>query len=329
MKKLLVICGPTATGKTKLAISLAKKFNGEVVSADSKQVYKGMNIGTGKGLPINPKPKTQNSKPGTFYEIEGVKIWGYDLVDPKKEFSVAQYTHFADKIITRIQNENKLPILVGGTGLYIKAVVDGIGTIDIPRNADLRKSLADKTAAELFETLAQVDSIKAGGMNLSDRANSRRLVRAVEIAQWRSGREDRDREEHMSKDSNSLSQPSILLVGLTALKDELNRRIEERVDSRLKKGIENEIRSLLRSGVTWDDQSMSSLGYREWKEYFKSLSTRRQIRKTAIEEWKKDEKRYAKRQMTWFKKDGRIHWFDVSSPGWQSKVERLVKKWHN
>jgi tRNA dimethylallyltransferase len=132
--KLLVICGPTSTGKTILAISLAKKFNGEIVSADSRQVYKGLDIGTGKDLPKNAKIKYLWMKKFGFYEIKGIKIWGYDLADPRHSFSVSQYLRFAERVISDISKRGKLPILVGGTGLYIKGVVDGIPTAEIPKN---------------------------------------------------------------------------------------------------------------------------------------------------------------------------------------------------
>ena len=132
MKKLLVICGPTASGKTSLAIYLAKVSVGEIISADSRQVYKRMDIGTGKDLPVNfnnevdysfqtPNIKLEKQDIG-FYEIEGVKIWGYDLVDPNKEFSVSQYIKIANKVIENIWDQKKLPILAGGTGIYIKVV---------------------------------------------------------------------------------------------------------------------------------------------------------------------------------------------------------------
>ena len=182
MRKLLVICGPTACGKTSLALGLAKKFGGEVVSADSRQVYKGMDIGTGKDLPKNSKFEIRNSKLGGSYIVAGVPIWGYDIADSKKGFNVAQYTKITRTIIENIFVRGKLPILVGGTGLYIKGAVDGIATAEVRPNVKLRKSLFEKSPEELFEILAQVDAIKAGSLNSSDRRNPRRLIRAIEVA---------------------------------------------------------------------------------------------------------------------------------------------------
>ena len=140
MHQLLLICGPTATGKTHLALDLAKKFNGELISADSRQVYKGLDIGTGKDLPVNSKFQMENDKLG-FYSINGVKVWGYDLVEPKREFSVAQYIKIANDIIKNIWERGKLPILIGGTGFYIQGIVDGIPRAQIPINNKLRNLL--------------------------------------------------------------------------------------------------------------------------------------------------------------------------------------------
>src|SRR4030043_1021657 len=188
MKKLLVICGPTATGKTSLALSLARKFNGESVSADSRQVYKGMDIGTGKDLPKNSKFQISKSKMGFknlnlgFYTLSGVRLWGYDLVEPTQDFSVAHYIKIAQKIIENIHKRGKLPILVGGAGLYIKGVVDGIDTADIKRNIKVRKDLEGKTNCDLYALLLNVDIERALRMNESDRKNPRRLVRAIEIS---------------------------------------------------------------------------------------------------------------------------------------------------
>ena len=173
MQKLLVICGPTSVGKTSLAIRLAKKFNGEIVSADSRQVYKKMDIGTGKDLPANSKLQTLNSKLG-FYLIQSIKLWGYDLVEANEEFNVSEYLNIAKTVITDIQKRGKLPILVGGSGFYIKGVIDGIPTVNIPANKELRNKLESMTAPDLFEKLAELSAERAGSMNSSDKKNPRR-----------------------------------------------------------------------------------------------------------------------------------------------------------
>jgi len=322
MKQLLVVCGPTATGKTSLALHLSKVFNGEIVSADSRQVYKGMNIGTGKDLPRNVKNQMSNVKSDgkkiCFYEINGIKIWGYDLVDPKEEFSVAQYIKIARNIIDDIWKRGKLPILVGGTGLYIKGVVDGIPTATIPKNEKLRRSLKEKAPEELFEILAVSDPVKAASMNASDRKNPRRLVRAIEIAKFK-----------LSGKSTTMIRPNeaernISFIGLTAPKEILFERIEARVNRRIKSGLEGEIKDLISQGVSWTNHSMNTLGYREWKDYFRGKKSKNEV----IQEWIKDEKNYAKRQITWFKKDKRINWFDVSEEKWQERVEEYIRKWY-
>ena len=310
IKKLLVICGPTAIGKTALALSLAKKLvfgpgttgsGSELISADSRQVYKGMDIGTGKDLPPNTKYKILNTKLGGYYKVSGVRIWGYDLVDPKEEFSVALYVKVANKIIDEIWKQGKLPILVGGTGLYIKGVIDGIETVGVKKSLRLRKSLEGKNIEELYGILAQLDPVKAASLNRSDRKNPRRLVRAIEIAQSKIVK--------VKKESKAV------------IHDE---KIEKRVDRSLSDGFESEVQKLLNAGVSWSIQSMSSLGYRQMRDYFKGKASKDE----AIKRWKSEEKKYAKRQMTWFKRDKRINWFDVEKGGWEQSVEKLVKRWY-
>ncbi|MBI2066344.1 tRNA (adenosine(37)-N6)-dimethylallyltransferase MiaA [Candidatus Woesebacteria bacterium] len=312
MQKLLVICGPTATGKTGLALALAKSLGGEIISADSRQVYQKMDIGTGKDLPRNAK------KIGGYYLINAVPVWGYDLVDPKENFSVANYVHFARKTINEVARR-KLPILVGGTGLYIQGVVDGIPTAFVPKNQALRKNLIGKSPSELFEILAQQDPIKAASLNASDKKNPRRLIRAVEIAQWK------------LKTPGGFSQTptptdySTLFIGLTAPKEYLFKKIDRRVEARVDVGIEKEIKKLIAAGISWDDQAMSSLGYRQWRGFFEGTKNKNET----ISAWKKEEKKYAKRQITWFKRDRRIKWFDVSKPHWSDNLEKLAKKWYS
>lgn len=318
MNKLLVICGPTATGKTRLGVHLAKKINGEIISADSRQVYKGLNIGTGKDLPKGAKIKHLWMKKFGYYEVDGVKIWGYDLADPRHSFNVSQYLRFTERIIPDIIKRGKTPILVGGTGLYIKGVIDGIPTAEIPKNSKLRKSLEEKSASGLFENLAQIDSIKSAAMNSSDRKNPRRLIRAIEVATWKI---THSRIETYKKPTIY----DILQIGLTANEKHLFNKIENRVSERFKEKLKDEIASLLKSHVHWNMQSMSSMGYGEWRGFFEGNKSEVEV----IEIWKGEEKKYVKRQMVWFKKDKRIRWFDVTDPNYPVNVEKIVLMWHN
>jgi tRNA dimethylallyltransferase len=317
MEKLLVICGPTATGKTSLGINLARKFNGEIISSDSRQVYKWLDIGTGKDLPLGVRIKYPWFSKYGYYEIDQVKIWGYDLIDPRREFSVSHYVKFAEGAIKDILKRGKLPIIVGGTGHYIKAVIDGIPTIEIPRNSNLRKDLEKRTATQLYELLAQLDTIRAGEMNSSDKMNPRRLIRAIEVATWRVSNVKKS--EKIKKDFD------VLWIGLTAGKELLNKNIEKRVNDRIKKGIKEEIENLLKKGVKWNTQAMQSMGYREWKDFFDGKKTATEVAKI----WETDEQKYVKRQMTWFKKEKRVNWFDVNSKDYLKKVEKMAEKWHN
>ena len=320
-EKLLIICGPTATGKTTLAIDVAKDLGGEIVSTDSQQVYEGMDIGTGKDIPKGAKFNKVGKDIGGYYAIDGVNIWGYDLVSPKENFSVADYVPTARKIIKRVWDKNKLPILVGGTGLYIQGVVDGIRTVSVPRSESLRKNLEERGVDELFEQLAQLDPIKAASLNTSDRKNPRRLVRAIEIAQW----EVKGKKKKQRSGAKPLKgEVNTKFIGLKGKRDKLCQRIEERVEKRVDQGIKEEIDELLQKGVTWEHQSMDSLGYKHWKDYFEGVKKESEV----IAEWTKDECQYAKRQITWFKKDKRIKWFDIFSKKYPENVEKTVKKWY-
>jgi tRNA dimethylallyltransferase len=345
MKKLLVICGPTATGKTRLALCLAKKFNGELISADSRQVYKKLDIGTGKDIPksfeIRNLPACRQGRDLEFkdfkvsYYTNGkIRLWGYGLVEPTEEFSVGQFMKIANVIIDDIEKRGKLPILVGGTGLYIQGVVDGISTASIPKNIKLRKSLKKKSAEELFDQLSKIAPVKAASLNSSDKKNPRRLIRAIEIAQFKA------ENEALPKYQPNINKRDVLLIGLTAPKKILDEKIARRIEKRIKQGIENEIKNLLKQGIDFDNQSMNALGYKQWAQYKsyllpnttcsrrKSDYTGQAIRKKVIKNWKQAEKQYAKRQITWFRKNKKINWFDISKKDWQESVEELTEKWY-
>jgi len=296
MQKLLVICGPTSTGKTRLAIGLAKKYNGEIISADSRQVYRGMDIGTGK-----------------LFSAE-VTIWGYDIADPNESFSVSNFLRFAEEKIQEVSSRGKLPILVGGTGFYIKAVIDGVPTADVPVDSELREELSLKNADELLRILTKLDLQKAQSFNESDRANPRRLIRAIEVAQ--------SIKPVTPDHSNSYN---VCMIGLTASADVLYQRVENSILKRVELGVFNEVETILSRGINWEDQSMSSLGYRQLRDVFKKVKTKDE----AIEEWIAAEKKYVKRQLTWFKKDTRITWFEITSPKFESQVEEFIETWDN
>lgn len=318
MKKIIIICGPTATGKTKLGISLAKKINGEIISADSRQVYKKMDIGTGKDLPRGSRLEFDKSGLG-YYLIDGIKLYGYDLVESDGEFSVSRYLKFAKQAINQIEKSHKTPIIVGGTGLYIKGVVDGIPTAEIPRNEELRDMLFKKSADELYESLSQTDPLKAASLNSSDKKNPRRLIRAVEIAQYLL--------DHPvpAKTLLAAKNHEVLFVGLQAPWPYLESKINARVDDRINSGFADEVHKLLLAGVDWNNQSMMSMGYRQWRDFIEGAVDL----ETVISEWKKEERKYAHRQMIWWKKDTRVNWFDVSNPEYQKKVENMIEMWNN
>lgn len=326
MNKLLVICGPTASGKTSLGIKLAQKFNGEIISADSRQVYQYLDIGTGKDLPQKAIFKTVDSRLQVpdfvlgYYLFEKIPVWLLDVAKPNQEFNVAHYTELAWRTIKDIWLRKKLPILIGGTGFYIKAVVDGIGTLGIPPNRELRWHLRNSPARKLFNFLSRLDPEKAVLMNISDRQNPRRLIRAIEIAQKLKA-PDLWLPTKIAKVSTNT-----LLLGLTAPYTHVYQKIDQRVDERIKQRFEDEIKKLLKMDYRWDNSVLGlTIGYKEWQPYFEGKSSKDKV----IETWKFSEHAYVRRQITWFKKDKRINWFDIRQKSWQDRVEKLVGKWYS
>lgn len=324
MNKLLVICGPTATGKTSLSVSLAKKFNGELVSADSRQVYIGMDLATGKDIPVNskyvyPVREIRNPKLGGFYLFDSVPAWMIDAVKPNQEFSVSDYVDLSSKIIEDIESRNKLPIIVGGTGFYIKALIDGVDTLGIPPDWELRKQLETKPVKELFEMLSRLNSEKSASMNSSDKQNPRRLIRAIEVSLNKSNL------THQNPASHFALPTSCLFIGLSADYKFLYNRVDKRIEEQVKLGAEEEIKKLIDSGYTWDLPAMTAMGYGVWKPYFENKETKEQV----IEKWKFSEHAYVRRQMTWFKKDVRIKWFDITKQNYQAEIEHTVNEWYN
>lgn len=276
-KKLIVILGPTASGKTDLSIKLAKEFKGEIVSADSRQVYKEMDIGSAK---ITKK------------EMKGVPHYLLDVVPPKRKFTVAQYKKLALKTIKMIIKEGKIPILCGGTGLYISAIVDNLKLPKVPPNNKLREKLEKKSLKELFEIYRKLDP---KGSQYIDKQNKRRLVRAIEVSKI-TGRpfwEQREKGKPMF---------DVLQIGIKLNQNLLKEKIKKRTEKLLKIGLEKEVKKLVKK-YGWSP-ALNSIGYYEWKEYLKGQKTKKQVKKEII----LHTLQYTKKQMTWFKKDKRIHW---------------------
>ncbi len=325
MEKLLIICGLTATGKTSLGIALAKRFNGEIVSADSRQVYRTLDIISGKELPkgsrgqvsgITLTIRKKEYRLG-IHTIDTVPVWLYDVVEPHESFSVAQYKKLAARAIADIRTRGKLPIVVGGTGLYIRGIAAPFDTIDIPQNEKLRRRLSSVRTPGLQRELQRTDTRKWESMKVSDRANPRRLIRAIEVGLWR--------QEHTGEQKRQ-QQPlvDVLWVGLREPMAMLTLKISARVRSRWHSGAVEEARSILRHVGSPLLQSATALGIDPLRKYLAGQLTEEQ----ASEAWVKEEVRYAKRQMTWFRKEERIRWYDTREKDFVKGIEQVVREWY-
>lgn len=316
MEKLLVICGPTGTGKTDTAIALAKKFNGELVSADSRQVYIEMDIGTGKEIQ-KPEIRNQRSelrikKENGKWIVNDIPIHLYDVKKPDERFSLAEYQQLALERIKDIHSRGKLPILVGGTGLYIQAVTEGLKIPKVAPNQELRDKLEDETVENLLVELEKVDP---DYFQKVDKNNKRRVVRALEVYHQTG--------EAFSSLQKKYKVPfETLKIGLTSDREELYKRNDLRVDKWFDIGFVDEVKNLLET-YSVELPAMSSLGYRQVAMYIKgSLGSAE-----AKQRIKFDYHGYIRRQLTWFKRDPSIYWFDISIKNYGDEVAELVSEW--
>ena len=269
--KLVVILGPTSAGKTGLAVKLAKEFNGEIISADSRQVYKDMDIGTGKDLA----------------EYGRLPYHLIDVASPKSQFSLAKYQKLAYKAIDNIIKRGKIPFLVGGTGLYLQSIIDGYVLNKNKPDLKLRKKLSNKTIKQLQYQIKKLN-IK---LNDSDFNNKRRLIRIIE----------------KSKPNKQLKKPKYdcLQMGLTFKKEKLDKRIDQRLLHRLEKeNMVGEVKKLHKNGVSWKRLDEFGLEYRFIAKYLQKKLTYNEM----VEKLETASHQFAKKQMTWFKRDKRINW---------------------
>lgn len=278
LPKVLVILGPTATGKSDIAVKIALKYRGEVISADSRQVYKGLDIGTGKI---------------TKEEMRGIHHWLLDVINPQKTFSVADYKKLAEEKIKTILKRSKLPIIVGGTGFYIQSIVDDLILPEVPADNILRNELSTKSLEELTAILKKLDPERAKTIDIKNKV---RLIRAIEIA------ETLGKVPAVKKVE---SKYDFIQIGLTLSPEEIREKIKKRLVSRVKKGMIEEAEKLHQKGLSFERMRELGLEYR----YLADLLEKRISKKEFMEKLETAIYQYSKRQMTWFKRDKNIIWF--------------------
>ncbi len=276
LPKLVVIVGPTACGKTGMSIELAKSFGGEIVSADSRQVYRHMDIGTAKVLDTN-----------------GIPHHLIDIIEPNETYTVSQFREAVIKLVPEIVSRGRVPFLVGGTAMYIFSLLDNWTIPKVAPNDSLREGLEGKSLGELQERLSVLDP---DALQIVDMKNKRRVIRALEVTIG-SGQTF----SSLRKKGEPLFET--LLIGVDVPREELHRRIDERIDKMIQAGLVSEVQDLVKK-YGWGVPGMNGIGYRQFKEYAEGAEKL----EVAIERLKHDTRDYAKRQMTWFKRDERIAW---------------------
>lgn len=309
MNKVLLISGPTGTGKTVLSIDLAKKFKGELISADSRQIYRGLNIGTNK-FP-GEKNKWLFKKSSNCWTYDKVPVYLYDVIAPSEKFSAYDFVVNAQKIITGIWTRDKLPIVVGGTGFYQKSLVYPFETIGIPPDYKLRAELEKLSTSELFERLEYINPLKAESI---DSKNRRRLIRAIEVTLTRVNANEGF--EKISFD--------YLWVGLKAPREVLIRNSFVWIEKILNEGILQEVLSLINAGYR-AAPVLNTIIYKPTVDYLDGIL----LFDEYVYRLKKDVKNYIKRQLTWFNKQAEIIWFDITSPTYKMELEKKVASWLN
>lgn len=284
---LVVVVGPTAVGKSKLAVKIGQRLDGEIVSADSMQVYRYMDIGTAKI---------------TLEEQEGIRHHLINIVDPGEPFNVAKYKRMAEAVISDIHSHGKLPIMVGGTGLYVKAVVDGLDVAGYGADQELRARLHNlaetKGTGFLYDALMEIDPETALRLHRND---LRRIIRALEVYYTTGTPISQQQRAWENPDPEYL----LVMVGLIMNRTKLYQRINDRVDKMIEDGLVHEVRNLMEQGYLTESSAAQALGYKEIVEYLVGKCSFEE----AVFKLKQSTRRYAKRQLTWFRKDSRITWF--------------------
>ncbi len=291
MKQVIVIAGPTASGKTALSVEVASLLNTEIVSADSMQIYQHMNIGTAK--------VSEEEKRGIVHHM-------IDIASPFENYNVSQYVQDASACVDAIHKKGKIPVIAGGTGLYINSLIYGYDLAPIPGDEAVRQELTDlyeeKGGEYLLEELRKIDPKTAARLHPN---NARRLIRALEV--YRICGTTISQQEERTK--NAPKPYDIHFFVLNTERDLLYRRINQRVDRMLEKGLMEEVKQLLNMGVPKTNTAMQAIGYKEIIEYLDGYLTFDE----AIEKLKQESRRYAKRQLTWFRRNEEAVWLEATS----------------
>ena len=297
--KLISIIGPTASGKTALSIEIAKKFNGEIISADSMQIYKEMNIATAKP---------------TVEEMDGVPHHLMDFLDPTEEYSVAQFVEEARNIISDISSRGKIPVIAGGTGLYVSSLLNNVQFSNASIDEKLRADLMSKPTDDLLNTLFKVD--RESYEKLSIEKNYKRIARALEIY-YLTGKP----KSVLDREALSVESPYLpIKLGLkAAYREYLYQRINKRVDLMVENGLLDEAKIILKKNLS--STASKAIGYKEFIPYFEKQMSLEECKETL----KRETRRYAKRQLTWFKKDKEIYWLNIDELSNKEIINKAVE----
>ncbi len=287
---LIMIVGPTACGKTAVSVEVAKRIGTEIISADSVQVYRGMDIGSAK--------VTEEEKQGIVHHLIDVM----DINSPK--YSVAVFKQLAQEAIRDISSRGMIPVVVGGTGLYVNALTYPLDFTDTGSDENIRKELDALSTEELYDMLKQIDIISYNKLHKNDR---KRVSRAIEVYKI-TGKTISSYGNDFSNELNKEIPYDVIMIGLTMPREMMYDRINKRVDIMVEQGLVDEVKGILEMGYDRELPALQAIGYKELFPYFDGLCSL----DDAISHIKQETRRFAKRQVTWFKRDERINWFDVS-----------------
>jgi len=308
LQPLIIIVGPTAVGKSSLGVELALSLGGEIISGDSVQVYRGLNVGSAKL---------------STAERKGIPHHLVDILDPDEPFTVADFQRLAQNLINDIKARNKVPIIVGGTGLYIRSILDDFS---FPQEgaAEIKKKwlafVREAGQAELYLRLKQCDPLSAQKLHPNDTA---RIIRALEVFEL-TGKPLSQQRAYGEKEYGDLDK-TIIYLGLTAPREIIYERINNRCEYMVKYGIIEEVSAILNQGYSPSLKPLQSIGYRHTVQYLRGLTTREEMLRLL----KRDTRRFAKRQLTWFRRDPRLKWYDITKDTFAEIIADVLRETRN